>query len=41
MQFFQIAIEDIFRRKVAAAKSEKLKSFIVKYYDISKIYSVN
>ena len=27
------------RRKVAAVKSEKLKVFIVKYYDISKICS--
>ena len=28
------------RRKVAALKIEKLKAFIIKYYDISKTYSV-
>ena len=28
------------RRKVAAAKIEKLKVFIIKHYDISKTYSV-
>ena len=28
------------RRKVAAAKIEKLKAVIIKYYDISKTYSV-
>ena len=28
------------RRKVAAAKIEKLKAIIIKYYDISKTYSV-
>ena len=28
------------RRKAAAVKIEKLKAFIVKYYDISKTYSV-
>ena len=27
--------------RVTAVKSEKLKVFIVKYHDISKIYSVN
>ena len=28
------------RRKVAAVKIEKLKAFIIKYYDFSKTYSV-
>ena len=28
------------RRKVAVAKIEKLKAFIIKYYGISKTYSV-
>ena len=28
------------RKKVAAVKIEKLKAFIIKYYDISKTYSV-
>ena len=28
------------RRKVTAVKIEKLKAFIIKYYDISKTYSV-
>ena len=28
------------RRKVSALKIEKLKAFIIKYYDISKTYSV-
>ena len=28
------------RRKVVAVKIEKLKAFIIKYYDISKTYSV-
>ena len=28
------------RRKVAAVKIENLKTFIIKYYDISKTYSV-
>ena len=28
------------RRKVATVKIEKLKAFIIKYYDISKTYSV-
>ena len=28
------------RRKVAAVKIEKLKAFIIKYYDISKTYSL-
>ena len=27
------------RKKVAAVKFEKLKAFIIKYYDISKSYS--
>ena len=29
------------KRKVAVVKSEKLKKIFVKYYDISKVYSVN
>ena len=29
------------RKKVAAVKSEKLKFFIIEYYNISKIYSVH
>ena len=41
MQFFQIVIEeDMLQKKVAAVKSEKLKVFVIKYYDISKIYFV-
>ena len=28
------------RKKIAAVKIEKLKAFIIKYYDISKTYSV-
>ena len=40
MHFFQIVTEkDCSRRKFAAVKSEKLKVFIINYYDSSKIYS--
>ena len=40
-QLWWLLLKACCRRKVAAVKSEKLKVFIVKYYDISKIYSVN
>ena len=40
MHFFQIVTEeDCSRRKFAAIKSEKLKVFIINYYDSRKIYS--
>ena len=35
-----VAASVCFRRKVAAVKIEKLKGFIIKYYNISKTYSV-
>ena len=39
MELFQITLEeDILQKK--SCTSQKLKVFIIKYYDISKIYSV-
>ena len=37
-QLWRLLLKTCCRRKVAAVKSEKLKVFIVKYYDISKIF---
>ena len=39
--FWWLLLKICCRRKVQAVKSEKLEVFVVKYYDISKIYSVN
>ena len=35
-----VAASEYCRRKVAAVKIENLKAFIIKYYDISKFYSL-